>query len=238
MKPYIVGAIFARGGSKGVPRKNIRPLGGKPLIAHAIEIGLASKLIDRLVVSTDDEEIAHVARQSGADVPFLRPRELAQDDSPELLSWRHLLQTLETPQGARTIDVLVSLPATSPLRAVEDVENGIRMLLESDADVVVGIKPAERNPYFNMVVMDESNYVRTVSQLEKPAYRRQDAPAVFDLTTVVYAARPAFLSQARSIFDGKVKGVVVPRERAVDIDTELDFKIAEFMYNESLKVQV
>ena len=238
MKPYVVGAIFARGGSKGVPRKNIRPLGGKPLIAHAIGIGLASKMIDRLVVSTDDEEIAHVAQQWGAEVPFLRPPELARDDSPELLSWRHLLESLQAPPGARTIDVVVSLPAPSPLRAVEDVENCIRALLDSDADVVVGVKSAARNPYFDMVVFDESNYVQTAMQPERPIYRRQDAPAVFDLTTVAYAARPGFVMKAKSIFDGKVKGVVVPTERAVDIDTELDFKFAEFMFSQKSKDQV
>lgn len=234
MTPYVVGAIFARGGSKGVPRKNIRPLGGKPLIAHAIGIGLASKMINRLVVSTDDEEIAHVARQWGAEVPFLRPQELARDDSPELLSWRHLLESLQAPPAPR-IEVLVSLPATSPLRSVEDVENCIRTLLDSDADVVVGVKSASRNPYFDMVVLDENNYVRTVAQPEKPFYRRQDAPGVFDLTTVAYAARPGFLVNAKSIFDGKVKGVLVPTERAVDIDTELDFKFAEFMFSQKLQ---
>jgi N,N'-diacetyl-8-epilegionaminate cytidylyltransferase len=235
MTPYVVGAIFARGGSKGVPRKNIRQLGGKPLIAHAIGIGLASKMINRLVVSTEDEEIAHVARQWGAEVPFLRPQELARDDSPELLSWRHLLESLQAPPSAPRIEVLVSLPATSPLRSVEDVENCIRMLLESDADVVVAVKSAERNPYFDMVVLDEQNYVRPVLEPDKPIYRRQDAPAVFDITTVAYAARPGFLVNAKSIFDGKVKGVLVPTERAVDIDTELDFKFAEFMFSQKLQ---
>jgi N-acylneuraminate cytidylyltransferase len=154
---------------------------------------------------------------------------LASDDSPELLSWQHALQSLQGIEGAPKIDVLVSLPAPAPLRAVEDVENCIRALLESDADIVVAVKHAERNPYFDMVVLDEKNHLTTAMQPEKPIYRRQDAPPVYDLTTVAYAARPGFIMKAKSVFDGKVKGVVVPAERAADIDTELDFRFAEFL---------
>src|SRR5207244_4845394 len=114
----------------------------------------------------------------------------------------------------------------------------MRALLDSEADVVVGVTSASLNPYFDMVVFDESNYVQTAMQPERPIYRRQDAPAVFDLTTVAYAARPGFVMNAKSIFDGKVKGVVVPTERAVDIDTELDFKFAEFKVSHRAKDQV
>ena len=119
MKAFIVAVIFARGGSKGVMRKNIRPLAGKPLIAYAIEVARASRWIDQVVVSTDDPEIAAVAQHYGAEVPFMRPSELARDDSPEWLAWRHAIRTLGAGQG-RAIDVFVCVPATSPLRAVEE----------------------------------------------------------------------------------------------------------------------
>lgn len=225
-KPRLLAIIPARGGSKGVPRKNLRLLAGKPLIAYAIETALASG-VDRVVVSTDDPEIAAVARQYGAEVPFIRPVELARDDSPEWLVWRHAIRTLGVAEGGQRIDVLVCIPPTSPLRAVEDVDLCIRTLLESDADVVITVKPAERNPYFNMVVLDSEGYAR-LALSGQAIHHRQSAPPVFDMTTVAYAARQDFVLKADSMFEGKVKAVVVPAERSLDIDTELDFRFAEF----------
>lgn len=233
MSPYVIGVIFARGGSKGVPRKNIRPLAGKPLIAYAIETALASELIDRVIVSTDDEEIAEIAQQCGAEVPFMRPSELAQDNSPEWLAWQHAIQMLEAAEGEPKIDVFVCVSPTSPLRAVEDVDACIQTLLESDADLVITVRPAERNPYFNMVVLDGAGYARLVIPPEQVVHRRQAVPPVYDMTTVAYAARPEFVLSADSMFEGKVKAVVVPAGRALDIDTELDFKFAEFLLEQS-----
>ena len=233
MNPYVVGFIFARGGSKGVPRKNIRPLAGKPLIAYAIETAFASELIDRVIVSTDDEEIAKVAQGYGAEVPFMRPQELACDDSPEWLAWQHAVRTLEATENGPKMDVFVCIPPTSPLRAVEDVDACIQTLLESDADLVITVKPAERNPYYNMVVLDGEGYARLVIPSDQPIHQRQAAPSVYDITTVAYAARPEFVLNANSMFEGKVKAVVVPAERALDIDTQLDFKFAEFLLGQS-----
>ena len=233
MKPYVVAGIFARGGSKGVPRKNIRLLAGKPLIAYAIETARASRLIDRVIVSTDDAEIANVALQNGAEVPFMRPSELAQDDSPEWLAWQHAIRMLEKAEGRSKLDVFVCVPPTSPLRSIEDVDACIRLLLAGDTDMVITVKSAERNPYFNMVALDDLSYARLVIQPQKPAFCRQDVPVVYDMTTVAYAARPEFVLGANSMFQGKVKAVIVPAERALDIDTELDFKIAEFLLGRS-----
>lgn len=233
----VVAIIPARGGSKGVPRKNIRSLAGKPLIAYAIETALASDLIDRVIVSTDDAEIANVARQYGAEVPFMRPRQLAQDDSPEWLTWQHAVRMLQAIEGDAKIDVFICISPTSPLRAVEDVEACIQLLLNSDADLVITVKPAERNPYFNMVVLDGAGYARLVIPPERPIHRRQDAPPLYDITTVAYAFRPEFVLSANSEFEGRVKAVVVPAERALDIDTELDFKFAEFLLSQSLSNQ-
>jgi len=228
MKPYIVGFVFARGGSKGLPRKNIRPLAGKPLIAYAIDTALSSKLIDRVVVSTDDNEIAEIAQRYGAEVPFMRPLELALDDSPEWLAWQHAIRALEK-KDKRKIDVFASIPPTAPLRIVEDIDKCIHVLLESDADVVITVKQADRNPYFNMVSLGDDGYAKLAMTLDRPIYRRQDAPQVYDMTTVAYAAKPTFVLNAHSLFEGKVKTVVIPVERALDIDTELDFKFAEFL---------
>lgn len=152
--PYTVGLICARGGSKGVPRKNLRALGGRPLIGWAIDTARRCRSLDRVVVSTEDAEIAEVARSLGAEIPFLRPAELAQDDSPELLTWQHCIQALMEQDG-RAPEVLVSIPATTPLRAVEDVETCIATLHDYGADLCITVKPAERNPYFNLVRIED-----------------------------------------------------------------------------------
>lgn len=232
MKPHVLAAVLARGGSKGVPRKNIRLLAGKPLIAYAIQAARSSSWIDRVIVSTDDAEIADVARQYGAEVPFMRPAELARDDSPEWLAWQHAIRELESGNG---IDVFVSVPPTSPMRAVEDIDACIRMLLATDADIVVTVKHAQRNPYFNMVTLDDTGAARLVMEPPRHLFVRQDAPTVYDMTTVAYAARPAFVLGRGGIFEGRVRAVVVPDERALDIDSELDFRFAEFLLQQAAR---
>lgn len=237
MTPYVVGFIFARGGSKGVPRKNIRLFAGKPLIAYAIQAARQSHLITRVIVSTDDAEIAEIAVQYGAEVPFLRPAEFAGDKSPEWLAWQHAITEIQN-KNDQIIDVFVSIPTTAPLRSTEDIDASIAKLLNSDADIVVTVKKAERSPYFNMVRCDETGYVHLVIPPENVMHRRQDAPAVYDMTTVAYAAHPEFIMKAKSIFEGKVMAVEIPPERALDIDTELDFAIAEYLLREKMNIHI
>ena len=224
----ILALIPARGGSKGIPRKNIKMLGGKPLISHSIETALASQLITRVVVSTDDDEIAFVSAEYGAEIPFIRPNQLATDDSPEWLTWQHASRELG---GVDKFDVFVCVSPTAPLRSVNDIDKCIRTLLNTDADLVITVKPADRNPYFNMVTIDSGGYAALAATPSSRIYRRQDAPQMFDITTVAYAALPEFIMQNNSPFDGKVKAVEVPPERAVDIDTNLDFQVAELLLN-------
>ena len=229
MKPNVVGFVFARGGSMRIPKKNIRFLAGKPLIAYAIEIALQSRFINRVVVSTDDDEIARVAKEFGAEVPFLRPKELAQNDSPEWLAWKHAIRTLNTQEHGNGLDIFVSIPPTAPLRTVEDVDKCIETYLTNDVDAIITVKNAAHHPSFNMVMIDENNYTRLVLPPDKPIIRSQDAPPVYDMLTVAYVAKPEFILEADSLFDGRVKSVLVPEERALDIDTETDFKLAEYM---------
>jgi N-acylneuraminate cytidylyltransferase len=218
--------IFARGGSKGVPGKNIKPLGGKPLIAHAIKTGLATPTVETVIVSTDDLAIAEVARAHGAEVPFMRPLDLALDHSPEWLAWRHAINWYRDHRGE--FDVFVSLPTTSPFRSVQDVENTIQALTSAeDVDIAITVSEANRSPYFNMVKVDTNGYSQLVIPPATDVVRRQDAPVVFDITTVAYAARPQFVLEAGSIFAGRVKSVQVPKERSLDIDTPFDFMVAE-----------
>jgi len=235
MKQYIVGFIFARGGSKGVPGKNIRLLAGKPLIAYAIETGYQSQLIDRIVVSTDDKKITQVAKDFGAEVPFVRPKELAQDNSPEWLAWQHAIRTLKEQDKNRSLDVFVSIPPTAPLRAAEDVDNVIQTFLESDADIVITVKKASNHPSFNMIALDEKKCAKLVLPLDTQITRRQDAPLVYDMTTVAYVASPKFIMESKSVFEGKVKAVLIPEERALDIDTKLDFQFAEYLMTHRMK---
>lgn len=228
-----VGFIFARGGSKGLPGKNIRTLGGKPLIAWSIEHARAVRRIERVVVSTDSEEIAAVAREYGAEVPFLRPAHLAQDNSPEWLAWRHALDWLQSAAGSMP-EAMVSIPTTAPLRLPEDIEACLDDFERGNADAVVTVTEAHRSPYFNMVVLGDDGSASIVVPPASGAgvARRQDAPAVFDMTTVAYVVSPAFVMQRNGIFEGRVRAVRVPVERALDIDTLLDFKMAEFLMNE------
>lgn len=223
-----VAFIFARGGSKGLPGKNTRIIGGKPLIAWSIECALSVKRIDQVFVSTDSEEIAEISKKYGAKVPFMRPRELATDESPEWLSWRHALEYLKDSSGALP-EALVSIPATAPLRAVSDVESCLDQFFKGDCDVIITVTEAHRNPYFNVVIDNGNGTVDLAIKTNKVA-RRQDAPIVLDMATVCYVANPKFVLSHNSIFDGRVKAVNVPKERSIDIDSLLDFQIAEFLF--------
>lgn len=216
--------IFARGGSKGLPGKNIKPLAGKPLLQYSIDTALASDLIEQVFVSTDDQSIAEVARQGGAIV-IDRPFELATDQSPEWLSWRHAVEWATEHYGS--FDGFVSLPATSPLRSQEDVEAAILKRQADTADICIAVTPASRSPYFNMVKHNEAAFVELVNQPEGEVSRRQDAPKVFDITTVVYATTPEFVLNNYGLFSGKVASIEVPKARAVDIDDIYDFRLAE-----------
>ncbi|EYU14228.1 cytidylyltransferase domain-containing protein [Photorhabdus aegyptia] len=216
--------IFARGGSKGLPRKNVKLLAGKPLIQYSIEIGLSSPSISKVFVSTDDHEIATIAKSAGAIV-IDRPAELATDTAYEWLAWHHAIEWVNAKQDC--FDGFISLPVTSPLRSVEDVENALVQRRESNADVCISVTPANRSPFFNMVKKSESGYMELVNKLENNVTRRQDAPELYDMTTVIYATTPEFVLQNKSIFDGKVTSIVVPKARAVDIDDIYDFMLAE-----------
>ena len=222
---YIV-LICARGGSKGLPRKNIKPLNGIPLIGWSINIAKLIDRISRIIVSTDSEEIAKVALEYGAEVPFMRPKELAQDDSPEWLVWKHAIKHVES-YGNEDIDAIIVLPVTAPLRSVKDVNSCIDLFEESEVDSVITVSEANRSPYFNMIVNNDSGYASLVISPENQITRRQDAPEVFDMTTVAYVVNTNVVKLSNSIFEGKVKSIIIPQERSIDIDTLLDFKIAE-----------
>lgn len=216
-----------------MPRKNVQILGGKPLIAWSIDCARKVKRIERIIVSTDCQEIADVAHEYGAEVPFMRPTKLATDQSPEWLSWQHALNYLKETEGAFP-NVMVSVPATAPLRSVIDLNNCLdEYEKNNDIDVVVTVTDASRSPYFNMVKRNSDGTVDLVISPSKTLTRRQDAPIVYDMATVAYVLRPEFVMTQQSIFDGRVHAVSVPQERAIDIDTSIDFKMAEFYLSQT-----
>jgi len=223
------GVVFARGGSKGVPGKNLRKVGGIPLVGHSIQTGLATPEIKEFFCSTDSEDIADAAREFGASIPFMRPSELAGDESPEWDAWQHFAKYLMS-AGARIDDAIVSLPTTSPLRDVEDVRSAIALYESSSADAVVTTTEASRSPWFNMVTLDGQGHVHVLLGSESGGpVRRQDTPDVFDLTTVAYVSSLSHILSAPWLFCGVVAGLEIPKERALDIDTELDLDIADFL---------
>jgi CMP-N-acetylneuraminic acid synthetase len=225
-----VAFIFARGGSKGLPGKNIRLFGGKPLIAWSIERALEVHRISRVIVSTDSDEIAAISRQFGADVPFIRPSDLATDESPEWLSWRHGLEYLRETTGS-VPEVMVSAPSVAPLGLAMDIENCLDEYEKGLSDIVITVTDAHRSPYFNMVKANPDGTYGLVDRSFSNLARRQDAPSVYDMATVCYVANSRYVMTHGSIFEGRVGAVHVPIERAIDIDSLLDFQFAEYLLN-------
>ena len=215
--------VFARGGSKGIPRKNLQLLDGKPLLAWSIEMGQILSEIKQVFVSTDDAEIADVANALGAEV-INRPGHIARDTSPEWLAWQHAIEWVQERLG--TFDRFLSLPTTAPLRSPVDVQSCLD-LLDENTDVVITMTPTSRSPWFNMVSESTNGELKLL--VDGNYIRRQDAPVGYDVSTVAYVLRPKFAMDHQRLWDGRVKGVVVPNERALDIDTPLDLEIARFL---------
>lgn len=216
--------IFARGGSKGLLRKNVKLLAGKPLIQYSIETAQNTPGIDKIFVSTDDDEIATIASKARVNV-IMRPRELALDNTPEWMAWRHAVEYVRHQFGG--FDLFVSLPPTSPLRSIKDVDDALILFKNKNADVCISMTPANRSPFFNMVKQNHEGFVDLVIKPETDVFRRQDAPEVFDITTVVYVTTPDFILNQSNLFSGKVVSINVPKIRAIDIDDIYDFQLAE-----------
>lgn len=223
------GFVFARGGSTGVPRKNLAEIGGVPLVARAIDSGRRSGVLDRIIVSTDDAEIATVARTHGAEVPWLRPPELATSDSPELLAWKHAVEHTRLPDGSWPYEVFVSIPATAPLRRPEDIERCVHRFREGDVEMVVAVVRSRVHPSYNLFAKDSQGSLHLLSPPNVPITRRQDLPPAFEIRPVAYVASPQHIAKAPHVIDGKVAGVEVSELSALDIDTPLDLDIARLL---------
>lgn len=219
----ILAIIPARGKSKVIPRKNIRLLAGKPLIAYSIETALKSKYIDRVVVSTEDDEIADVAKIYGAKV-IKRPEELARDDSPTIDVVFHALDVLKLEDY--NPDILVLLQPTSPLRTREDIDNAIKLFLEKDCESVVSVCESI-HLYWSFKI--EERYLKPVFDKKYLKMRRQDLPKLYLPNGAIFVTTPVILRMYNSFYCNKTLPYIMPTERSIDIDNEKDFILAEIL---------
>ncbi len=229
----ILCVIAARGGSKGLRGKNVRPLLGKPLIAWSIEQALACLEINRVIVSTDDERIAEVALRYGAEVPFMRPPELATDQAGKWEVWQHALEFCEAKLNW-PVDLYVDLDCTSPLRDIEDISRAIRQFQQSKVDAVFSICEARKNPYFNLVEY-ENGSLRVCKSLPNPVLRRQDAPKVFEHVASIYVLSPEYLRRGTGLLSGLTEGYDIGPGKSLDVDSEFDFELIECLMKRRLE---
>jgi len=223
--------ITARGGSKGIPRKNIKNLHDKPLIAWTIDIAKQSKAITHLIVSTDDKEIAKIAKQYGAQVPFIRPARLAQDSTPHLPVMQHAIHFMEKKLNC-IFDYVVILQPTSPFRTVEDLDKTIKKLIKKNADSAVSLVKVEENHPVKIKKIKDGK-VLPYCMKEKEGIRRQDLPVAYKRSGAVYAIKRDLIIKENKLYGNNIVGYIVPKERSIDIDTPLDWVQAEHMLRKS-----
>ncbi len=225
----VLSVIPARGGSKGLPGKNIKPLLDKPLIAWTIEEAKKSKYIDRLILSSDDKKIIAIAKWYGCEVPFTRPEELARDDTPGIESVFHAIQTLP-----EKYDYVVLLQPTSPLRTVRDIDGCIAYCTQKKAPCCVSVTEPDKSPYW-MFEMDDLGRLEPLLKRDDNFSRRQVLPKTFVLNGAVYVAETEKLKEKKKFVHDETIGFYMPKFRSLDIDTEMDMIFAEFLLSNPLE---
>jgi CMP-N-acetylneuraminic acid synthetase len=218
--------ICARAGSKGVRNKNIRKIGKKSLLQKTIEMAIKVPGIKNVYVSTDSVKYKKISENLGATVPFLRPKRLSGSKAKEWKVWQHFILNQK-----KINSNLIVLPTTSPFRKLSDIKKGIFLFKSGKFDAVIAITESSKNPYYNMVEVDRKKYLHLCKYNSKSDYyySRQEAPFVFDITTFFYIINCKFIVNNNSLHDGNLGGVIVPKERSLDIDTEIDLKFANFL---------
>jgi N-acylneuraminate cytidylyltransferase/CMP-N,N'-diacetyllegionaminic acid synthase len=227
----ILCTVCARGGSSGVPGKNLHELGGTPLIGRAVQDALEWGREADVVVSSDDPAIREAGERYGAVAPFERPASLAADDAAKLPVIRHALRAMEE-HREMTYDYVVDIDATVPLRQAVDIERCFQTVHEDpETTNAYTVCPARKNPYFNMVEVDDEGYARLVAEPADPVVRRQDAPTVYEMNAAVYVFEREFLMATDTVHGPRTRVSVMPPERSVDIDTPWDLQLVEFLYS-------
>ncbi|HYN20129.1 MAG TPA: acylneuraminate cytidylyltransferase family protein [Thermoanaerobaculia bacterium] len=228
----VLGLIPARGGSKGIPGKNVRLLGGKPLLAHTAEAALAARRLSRVILTTDDEGIAEVGRCLGLEVPFLRPAELALDDTPTLPVVQHAVAELE--RSGDTFEAVCLLQPTSPFRRPEDIDGCVELLEAEDLDAVISVLPVppEHNPHW-VYFRDGEGLLRLATGEDQPIPRRQELPPAFHRDGAVYVVKREIVMQENSLYGRRLGGYVMPEpDRNLNLDTLADWDRAESLVAE------
>ncbi len=221
--------ICARGGSKGIKGKNLRPLAGKPMLAHTVEQARDSGVFDWVAVSSDSDDILATGIRFGADFAIKRPAELASDTAAKIPAIRHCAAEVEAQVGTE-IDIVTDLDATSPLRSLDDIRGAVAKLESSGADNLLTGMLSRRSPYFNLVEETADGCVELAKSLAQPIVRRQDAPKCFDLNASVFVwTRATLFSGSNSVFNARTILYEMPEERSIDVDTETDFEFVEFI---------
>tara|TARA_B110000238_G_C16105991_1_gene430416 strand:+ start:750 stop:1439 length:690 start_codon:yes stop_codon:yes gene_type:complete len=220
-----IGVVFARGKSKGLKNKNLLKYNKVTLVEHSIIQAYKTKIIKKVYISSDDKKILKVSKKQNAIVPFIRPKSLSRDKSPEILSWRHFINYLN--KNNINADYIVSVPTTAPLRLVADIKKCINLIKKKKFDIVFTITKSSKNPYFNLLTK-EKNKFKTLNS-KKKYFRRQDAPKIYDLTTVCYVFKPSYVMKNNNLYSGNVGYVEIPKERAIDIDDKFDYKIIKLL---------
>ena len=224
MKLNIIPFIFARGDSKGIKNKNLLKFNKTTLLGNAILQAKKINYVKQIFVSTDSIKISKEALKYKAQVPFIRPKHLSRDTSPEIYAWRHAVDFLHNKLDIFP-DYIVSVPTTSPLRRISDINKCLSLAIKDKLDMVFAITNSHKNPYFNMLI-EKKGKLQIVLKKNKKISRRQDAPKSFDLTTVCYVFKPNYIKNNSNLFSGKVGYVYVPKPRALDIDDKWDYRIA------------
>ena len=227
----ILAIIPARGGSKGLPRKNIRELAGKPLIVWTIKEAKKSKYIDRLILSSEDEEIIRIAKKQGCGTAFIRPTELAQDITPGIDPVIHALQAIP-----EKYDYVVLLQVTSPLRTVNDIDHCIEYFIQGSAPSCVSVAESKESPYWMYSLTSDNKIKPLFAKNKKIIARRQDLPKVYILNGAIYCAEVNWLLKNKTFFNKKTVAYIMPEERSVDIDNEIDLKLADLLIKDKRRI--
>lgn len=224
----ILCTICARGGSKGVKNKNIRELQGKPLIAHTIEQAIAAGVTAAIVVTSDSPRILEVAEHYGVPYLIRRPDEMANDTADKLVAVRHAVEEIEDRLGI-VFDDILDLDPTSPLRQANDIVLALQLFYEQQAENLITAAPARRSPYFNLVEQNDQGFTHLSKPPIERVYRRQDSPRCYDMNASIYIWTREFLFQKRQVFGDRTALYVMPEDRSIDIDSELDLEFVTFL---------
>jgi CMP-N-acetylneuraminic acid synthetase len=228
----VLGLILARGGSKGIPRKNIKKLNGKPLVSYTIKAARKSSYLDRIVVSTDDSEIAAVAEHWGAEAPFLRPDKLATDEAASIDAVIHAVNWLKK-ESSYHPEYTMLLQPTSPLRKTEDIDKAVEKLIKNGGGSLIGLSESDKHPYWMMKIKEGE--VVPFSEKKSQYTRRQDLPEVYEINGAIYLAETEKMLSEKKLLPGITLPYTMPKKRSIDIDDRLDWKLAEVLLKEEEK---